>query len=112
MNRQTRLIAETRLGEDPENTIFLSGRLHNSATGRCICEKYLVLEAAIGSVAELLRPGESRQIGIEDSPLFLIVKRHRFPPSAGRVKCHRLAAVDERSNAIASRGRGFILLRR
>jgi len=55
---------------------------------------------------------ESRQITIPDSPLFLVVKRHRFPSSAGRVKCRRQPAVDERSNAIASRGRGFTLLRR
>jgi hypothetical protein len=31
-------------------------------------------------VAELLRPGESRQLALEGSPLFLTVKRHR-PPS-------------------------------
>jgi hypothetical protein len=33
MNWQTRLIAETRLSEDPENTILVSGRLHDSVTG-------------------------------------------------------------------------------
>ncbi len=110
MNWQTRLFTETRLGEDPENTILVSGRLHDSASGRCVCKE--CLESTAGIIGELLRPGESRQIAIEGSPLFLVVKRHRFPPSAGWVKCHRLPAVDERSNAIASRGRGFTLLRR
>ena len=112
MNWQTRLIAETRLSEDPENTILVSGRLHDSVSGRCMCKECSALESTAGNVAELLRPGESRLIAIEGSPLFLVVKRHRFPPSAGRVKCHRLLAVDERSKAIAGRGRGFTLLRR
>jgi hypothetical protein len=112
MNWQTRLFAETRLGEDPENTILVSGRLHDSASGRCVCKQCSALESTATIIAELLRPGESSRIAIEGSPLFLVVKRHRFSPAAGRVKCHRVTAVDERSNAIASRGRGFSLLRR
>jgi hypothetical protein len=110
MNWQTRLIAQTRLGEDPESTILVSGRLHDSASGRCVCKQCSALESTAAIIAELLRPGESRQIAI--GPLFLVVKRHRFSPAAGRVKCHRVTAVDERSNAIASRGRGYTLLRR
>lgn len=53
MNWQTRLIAQTRLGEDPENTILVSGRLHDSATGRCVCKECSALESTaeiIGSV--------------------------------------------------------------
>jgi len=108
MNWQTRSIAETRLGEDPENTILVSGHLHDSATGRCICEDCLALESAAGNVAELLRPGESRQIGIEGSPLYLVIKRHQFPPSACRVKDPKKIHNEGRG-----RGRdGFTLLRR
>ena len=108
MNWQLRSIAEIRVGQELDQTTFISGKLHGP--DRCTCSQCIALESTAAMVAELLRPGESRQIAIPDSPLFLIVKRHRFPPSAGRVKCHR--AVDERSNAIASRGRGFTLLRR
>jgi hypothetical protein len=106
-----RTIAETRLGQDPEDTILVSGRLHDSTTGRCTCEQCLALENSAAIIAELLRPGESRQIAIEGSPLFLVVKRHQFPsrPVQSSVSDNR---ADERLQALTRRGRGFSLLRR
>jgi hypothetical protein len=69
----------------PEDTIMISGRLHGP--DRCICPQCSALESTAAMVAELLRPGESRQLALEGSPLFLTVKRHRFPcpvPGSGR----------------------------
>jgi Staphylococcal nuclease homologue len=109
MNWQTRLFTKARLGEDPENTILVSGRLHDSASGRCMCKECSALESTAAIIAELLRPGESRPIAI--GPLFLVVKRHRFSsrPVSSSVTGY---LVDERPEVTAGRGRGFTLLRR
>jgi hypothetical protein len=66
----------TELAPEP-----VSGRLHDSVSGRRVCKQCSALESTAAIIAELLRPGESRQIAIEGSPLYLVVKRHRFPPA-------------------------------
>jgi hypothetical protein len=110
MSWELRSVARTYLvdHDGPESCVMISGRLHHN----CFCAQCTALEATAGNVAELLAPGEGREIGIEGSPLYLVIKRHQFPPSTGRVKCHRVTAVDERLKAITGRGRDFTLLRR
>ena len=76
MNWQLRTIAAIKVSDSdmPEDTIMITGRLHGP--DRCICAQ-CSLESTAVMVAELLRPGESRELAIPDSPLFLIVRRHR-----------------------------------
>jgi len=74
MNWQLRDVYQTRIGEEPEDCILISGRLHGP--DRCICEQCIALEQTAAIVGELLRPGQSREISIEGTGLCLRIKRH------------------------------------
>jgi hypothetical protein len=102
MNWQLRSIAWTRLGGEPQDTIMISGRLHGP--DRCTCSQCMALESTAAMVAELLRPGESRQIAIADSPLFLTIKR--FSPRSGRSSITAVSAMGDRRHPS---GRGDFL---
>ena len=87
---------------------MITGRLHDSSFGRCTCSQCVALESTAVIVAELLRPGESREIGIEGTGLFLTIKRHRmrsFSPRPGRSS---LGAGFRQGANIAQTGRGGI----
>jgi hypothetical protein len=74
MSWQLRNISETRIGEQPEDTILISGRLHGPEP--CNCQQCVALEQTAGLIGELLAPGESRRIEIEGTGLHLQIKRH------------------------------------
>jgi hypothetical protein len=77
MNWQLRNVYQTRIGEQPEDCILISGRLHGP--DRCICEQCIALEQTAAIVGELLAPGESRRISVKGNPdLYLQVKRHNL----------------------------------
>jgi hypothetical protein len=103
MNWQLRSIAWNRLGEMPEDTIMITGRLHGP--DRCICPQCCALEETAVLVAELLQPGQQRQIALEGSPLFLTVRRHQpLSPRSGRSSVAALPQSNERSRKSPGRG--------
>jgi hypothetical protein len=114
MSWQLRTIAEIKVSDSdmPEDTIMISGQLHGPH--RCTCPQCMALESTAVMVAELLRPGESRQIAIPDSPLFLTVRRHRpvepTQPVSPRFGRSRLGTGFRQGANIAQPGRGGISL--
>jgi hypothetical protein len=105
MNWQLQRVAETRLGDSPEDTVMISGSLHGPH--RCTCEACLQLERVAAEISELLRPDECREIVSPiDGRLFLVVRRHKFSPPSSYTSPRRTISLSgaQLGNTVAVRG--------
>jgi hypothetical protein len=105
MSWSLQTIAQTRVGDFPEDTVMISGSLHGPH--RCTCQACLQLETVAAEISELLRPGERREIVSPiDNRLFLVVRRHKFSPRARtRVRApNNIRSATQLGNTVAVRG--------